>query len=151
MFNNSISFLPLTNYSVDNANGRKEIPPLLEGKVEVGVMYWCKGQWSRLLDSYGLSNIQPLLSYHLLTDRIYTAVFSGCFRILAAVFFFFKTKGLILYSYRLSRFVLGISDPWVSHNNARFPKPGKNNLSIHNYVLWIFFADATFWQTAKSL
>ena len=28
----------------------------LEGKVEVGVMCGCKGQWSRLLDSYGLSN-----------------------------------------------------------------------------------------------
>ena len=126
MFNNSISFLPLTNYSVDNANGRKEIPPFLEGKVEVGVMYWCKGQWSRLLDSYGLSNIQPLLSYHLSTDRIFTTVFLWMFQDIStskrwdsrAVQLLLSFHNIYYYIYRLS--VLSFS-----HNNARFPKPEK--------------------------
>ena len=61
--------------------------------------------------------VQPLLSIHLHTDRLY----------------------------------IQISVLSFSHNNARFPKPERNNVSKHNYNLWVFFADATSWQTAKSL
>ena len=172
MFNNLISFLLLTNCSVDNANGGKKIAPFLETKVEVGVTCWCKGQWSRLLDSYGLSNIQPLLSYHLLTDSIFTAAFSGCFRILTEVFFF-KTMRLLLESYRLSNHCYPTTSSqagYVQHQSlvfsflktgciqitdisAGFPTTMQNlnDVSKHDYILWIFFADATFWQTAKSL
>ena len=132
MFNNSISFLLLTNYSVDNGNGWKEIPPFLEGKVEVGVMCWCKGQWSRLLDSYGLSNnCYPTTSSQ---TGYLQQFFSGYFRIfLLQTMTLTGCPSIAIHPPAQERLYIQISVLSFSHNNASFPKPEKPKCRMEWY------------------